>query len=132
MSFYTRTAATSLRMLTKYGQSFTFRPYSQGGGDYNPSTGVGAPSGIAGQNDSTRMGLATDAPGKRIGPEYGNTLENGTLIQDSDKWLYIDANGAKPSLQDHIIWNSTEYSIIDVQEVSPAGTAVLYLVVLRA
>lgn len=132
MSLYSNLASTALRLLTKYGQDVTLRSYSQGGGDYDPTLGSAAPSGIDGANDTTRKGLPCDAPAARIGPQYGQTLENGTLIHDTDKWIYLDGIGAKPNLQDHLIVATREYSVIDVQEINPGGTALLYLLILRS
>ncbi len=132
MSLYSNLAATSLKLLTKFGQDVTLRQYSQGGADYDPTTSAATPSGPTGPNDSTRKGLPIDAPASRIGPQYGTTRETGTLIVDTDKWLYLDANGVKPSLQDHVILAGTEFSIINIQEENPGGTPLLYLLVLRA
>lgn len=131
MSLYTRLATSSQRLLTKYGQSVTLRQYSVGGADYLPGTGVAVPTGILGQNDSIRKGLIVDAPSNRLSQKFGQTLEKGSLIQDNDKWMYLDAVGVRPSLQDHIITSIMEYSIIDIQEVNPAGTPVLFILVIR-
>ena len=132
MSLYPRLAASSLRLLTKYGQSVTLRQYSVGGGDYSPATGGAIPTGVLGQNDSIRRGLIVDAPSNRISQKFGQTIEKNSLIQDNDKWMYLDPIGARPSLQDHIITSMLEYSIVDIQEINPAGTPVLFMLVLRA
>lgn len=132
MSLYPHLAATSLRLLKKYGQPVVLRRYSQGGSDYNPSTGRAAPKGANGSNDMTRFAVPTDAPGKRVGQQYGATIEANSLIQDTDRWMYMDANGPKPTQQDHIIYQQTNFSIIDVQEINPGGIPLLYLIVIRA
>jgi len=132
MSFYDRMSALALKQLTKYGQSVTLRPFSQGGGDYDPNTGAATPDGADGVEDESRKALVTDQPGSQIAQRFGQTLQNGTLLQSTDKWLYMDADGQVPKLQDHVIFDNTDFSIINVQVTSPGGTPILYLLVLRA
>lgn len=131
-AIYTRLFQTALRLLKKYGQQVVLRRYTQGGADYNPASGTATPQGPTGINDTFRQGLPTDAPGKRIGQQYGQILETNTLIQDTDRWMYLDANGASPTQQDHILYGGVDYAIVDVQVYSPGGLAMLYLIVLRA
>ena len=131
-ALYTRLFQTALRLLAKYGQPVTLRRYTQGGSDYNPATGAASPAGPTGINDTIRNGLPTDAPGKRIGQQYGQVVETNSLIQDTDRWMYLDANGLPPTQQDHILYGNVDYSIVDVQTYSPGGFPVLYLVVIRA
>ena len=132
MTFYSKVSAMVVRNLTKYGLSVTLRPLSEGGGDYDPDTGLASPSGTAGTYDETRKALLADQPGSQISIHFGRTLQNGTLIQDSDKWVYMDADGAVPKLHDNVIIQSIEYKIVNVQVTNPGGVAVLYLLVLRA
>lgn len=132
MNIYNRAIATTLRMLTKYGRTVTLRPYSVASSDYNPSTGQGAPAGEDGSFDTIRRALETDQPGTQISQRFGDTLQNGTLVQSNDKWLYMDAVGAEPHLQDHILMDNINYMIINVQTTKPSGLAVFYLLVLRA
>lgn len=130
--FYDRLYTSALRLLTTYGQPVTLRKFSVGGGGYDPNSGTAAASAFANPIDSIRYGITTDAPGKRVGPQYGVTLEAGSLIQDTDKWVYMDANGPAPALQDHLIVDGLEYVIIDVQLTKPGTKALMYLLVLRA
>ncbi len=108
------------------------RRYSQGGGDYDPNTSTGAPVGTSGTYDETRKALIADQPGSQISIHFGQTLQNGTLIQRGDKWLYLSAaDGSMPTLQDHVIIGTLDYSIVDVQVTNPGGIDLLYLIVLR-
>lgn len=118
-------------MLTKYGQSVTLRPYSAGGGDYNPSTGAAAPSGPEGALDETRKALTADQPGSQIQRHFGQTNQTDTLIQTGEKWVYLDANGRAPCLQDHVLINSIDYVVIGVQVTDPGGVPLFYLLILR-
>lgn len=120
-------------MLTKYGVSVTLRSYSAGTGsnEYDPNTGTGTPLGLTGTYDTTRKALITDQPGSQIQRKFGQSLEKDTLIETGEKWLYLDANGIAPDLQDHIIINNIDYSIVDVQVTGPGNIPVLYLLVLK-
>lgn len=126
---YNKLAATTLRLLTNYGQSAILRPMSLG--VYDSNTGTVTQDGSTGAYDETRKVLPTDQPGQRIAQQFGQTLQNGTMLQRSDKWVYVDASGRKPNLQDLMILGGVSYNIIDVQETNPGGIALLYLVVLR-
>jgi len=133
MTLYDNLLKTSTRMMSKYGQAVTLRQYTFGGGDYDPSQGEATPNPPASAPvDSTRYGITIDAPGKKIDPKYGQNWAPNTSIINTDKWMYLDANGPRPSLQDHIIIAGTEFSIIDIQETKPSTTAMMYLLVLRA
>lgn len=125
---YNRIAKNVMRSLTKYGQSVTLRQYSVGGGNYDPaSQSAMLPTPI----DSIRKGLVTDQPGTRIGPQYGTNQKANSLIQDGEKWLYVDAMGPAPRMQDQMIVNGIMFTIADVQVTGPGGIPLFYLVVLR-
>ena len=128
MLFRSEMAATSLQMLTEFGMDVTLRRYNVGSSIYDPTTGIATPVAVT---DTTRKALITEQPGQRIGPQYGATLQKGSLVQEADKWIYMDANGPAPALQDHVIFNDIDYNIVDVQETAPGGIPLLYLLVLR-
>ena len=114
---YAKSAATALKLLTKFGRTVTRRNYTVG--TYSPSTGANAVT----YADTTWKGALLDFGA-------GKTLERGSLIQVGDKRLLLEA-GAAPQLEDHMIVGSTEYAIISVGEVNPAGTSVLFDLHLR-
>lgn len=125
---YNRLADRVLLKLTKYGRKVTLRQVFVGG-DYDPATQTA--SSVASVVDTVRTALVTDQPSKRIGPQYGVNLKAGTLIQDGEKWVYLDAKGAPPKIQDRMVIGEVEYAIVDVQSISPGEIPVVYLVVLR-
>lgn len=127
---YNRIAKNVLKSLTKYGQDITLRQYSVGGSDYDPAT-QGTTVAMETFVDTIRKGLTTDQPGTRIGPQYGTNTKTDTLIQDSERWVYLDAFGAAPKVQDHMLFGGFEYAVADVQVTGPGGVALFYLVVLR-
>lgn len=114
---YARTAATSLRLLTRYGQNVTLRSYTAG--TYSTDTSSAAPS----ASDTPRKGvLLAFAPNKTNGP--------GGLIEVGDRRLLLEPAAAL-TIKDHIIVDSVEYVVKGFDEISPAGTPVLYDVHLR-
>ena len=115
---YTKSAANSLKTLTKFGMDVVRRAFSAG--VYDPATGLVTPT----TADTTRKGALFDFGA-------GQTLERGTLIQGGDKRLLLDAT-ATVSPQDHFIIGSAEYVIVSIGEINPAGTVVLYDLHLRA
>lgn len=109
---YAKSAATALKLLTKFGQTVTRRNYSVG--VYDPTTGANAVT----YADTTWKGALLDFGS-------GKTLERGGLIQVGDKRILAEPSMA-PQLEDHIIVGVVEYSIVSIGEVNPAGTVVLY------
>jgi hypothetical protein len=115
---YTKIASNATKTLTKFGQSVTRRAFTAG--VYDPATGLVTPT----TADTTRKGALFDFGA-------GQTLERGTLIQTGDKQLLLDATDTV-SPQDHFIIGSTEYAIISIGEINPAGTVCLFDLHLRA
>lgn len=88
-------------------------------GSYDPATGTNTDT----TADTTRKGALLDFGA-------GQTLVRGTLIQSGDKRLLLDST-ATIAPQDHFIVGGTEYVIVSIGEVNPAGTRVLYDLHLR-
>lgn len=127
---YTKMAKGVAKKLGVYGMSVTLRQYHEGSGEYDPST-LSVPAQAAPPVDTMRKALITEQPGSRIGPQYGTNTKKDTLIQDAEKWIYMDALGVRPRPNDKVIVSGVEFTIADVQETAPGGTALFYLVVLR-
>jgi hypothetical protein len=126
---YDKVAGNVARALTKYGRPVTLRQYPTGGGSYDVALGkvvLGQPV------DTTRQALTADQPGTQIQQRFGQNRNAGSLVGQGEKWIYLDAQGPKPRLQDRISFDNTEYAIIDVQELKPGLVPLFYLVVLRA
>ena len=114
---YSKSAATALKLLTKFGRTVTRRNYTTG--TYNPATGANAVT----YADTTWKGALLDFGA-------GKTVERGGLIQVGDKQLLLEA-GASPQLEDHILVGTDEYAIVSIGELNPAGTVVLFDLHLR-
>jgi hypothetical protein len=126
--FYTDLAGTANELFSEFGALVTHVRYGSGGGSYDPSSGVAAPPPVL---NIQRRCIITDQAGTRINPKDGQTLQDGTLIQGGDKWIYLATDGPPPLLQDHLIVKGIEYVIKDIQTTGPGGTDILYLIVIR-
>ena len=115
---YTSIAANALAALTEAGQNVTHRTYTAG--TYNPALGSATPA----TADTTRKGALFDFAA-------GKTHERGSLILVGDKRLLLDVT-ASVSMRDKFVIGGTEYAIISVGEINPAGTPVLYDIHLRS
>jgi hypothetical protein len=127
MDFYNRLLDTAYKLLSKRGRTVVLRIVTVGA--YNPATGKSTESGSV---DSNRKGLIVDAPANRVGVQYGENIQPGTTVKTNTKWVYLDAKGTAPTMQDRIVIDNIEFSIIDVQTYKPATVALMYLVVLKA
>lgn len=115
MSLYANAAATALRLLGKFGQDVVLRKY--GAGVY--ADGVMVPS----TTDSTLKGAVFDY----LRMNFGEVLQDGTLVQAADRNLLLAANGARPEVNDHVLLaNGSEWNIVGIRTVEPSGFPVLY------
>lgn len=127
---YAKVAKSVAKKLATYGQSVTLRQYPEGSGDYDPST-LSVPTQASQPVDTVRKALVTEQPGSRIGPQYGTNTKADTLIQDAEKWIYMDALGVRPRPNDKVAIANVEFTVADVQETAPGGIPLFFLVVLR-
>lgn len=111
---YERLAASSLRLLKKYGRAVTFRDFTLGG-TYNTTTGTLSQSYV----DEDRFAAVFP---------YGSGVQmiRGQLVQATDRRVLLDPTGTAPEANDHVIVGDDDYSIVSGVEINPAGTVVLY------
>ena len=107
---YTRAAATSARLITKYGRSLSLKTEAFTGA--TPWAPTVTPT------STTITGVVSDYQQKDI---------DGTLIQAGDK-KFVISSAVVPTLAGRIVDGSLEYSIVSVTEIKPGATAVLYIV----
>lgn len=112
MSLYSDLAKVSLDLLKGFGQTITRREFAAG--VYDPATGTASQTFI----DTQRKGALFDFGA-------GVTSMRGQLIQVKDKRLLVDAAGPLTA-DDNFIVGDTEYSVVSLGEISPAGTPVVY------
>lgn len=117
MGFYDNLAATSKKLLTKYGRDVVIAAITQGA--YDPATSTAAPT----STSKTVKGVLFDI-------NAGITLIQGTLVEVGDKRLLVESSGA-PTIQDKVTVGDAIYRILSVTEINPGGTVVLYDLHLR-
>jgi hypothetical protein len=119
---YTKTAATSLRLLTRFGQDVTLVIRTTAA--YDPTLLTPA---VVTETLQTRKAVLLDYD--RI--NFGETLQDGTRILATDRRCLMDANGTPPTNLDFVDVAGSRYPIKVVKETNPAGTPVLYDMLLR-
>lgn len=112
MGLYDRLSATALRLLAKFGQLVIRQEVSVGA--YDPATSSATQT----TTETTRIGVLLDYP---PGTLYGA----GTLVEQGDKQLFLDAAGPV-ALTDIFLIAGQAYTVASVSELSPAGVVVLY------
>lgn len=111
MSFdYPKTAATATRLLKRFGAACTLK--RTGPAEYDPATGTNAP---------TITSLATTAAVFAYAQKY----IDGTLILQGDQQALMDP-ATEPKQGDVLVWQGTDYTVVAVKPVSPAGVPVLF------
>lgn len=115
---YAKSAATALRLLTKFGQAVTLR--KQTAGAYDPATGTAAIT-------------TSDTTGNAAVLEFSNgeRYQAGTTIQEGDKKALLNAIAVTPAPNDLLIVGSATWTILSIKTLAPAGTVVLYELHLR-
>ena len=117
MSFYSDAAADAKELLTEFGQTATWS-HDNNDGTFNPATGV------------STGGTSTTYSAKGVLLDFQTNRVNGTSVLATDSRFLMEV-GNKPEVGDIITVNAVAYQVVDVQEVNPAGTPVLYEVQLR-
>lgn len=118
---YTKLAATAKKLLTNFGQSVTLVIPADGA--YDPDTGTGT----RGEARESRMAALLDF--ERI--NFGMTLQDGSRILANDRRCIMDANGTAPTTHHFVEVAGERFPIKDVKILNPAGTPVLYDLLIR-
>ncbi|WP_047301253.1 hypothetical protein [Pseudomonas fluorescens] len=118
--FYDRMAATALRLITQYGQPVTLRETTTP--EYDPDNPGGGDAVI----EQTAQGILLDFTGLEF--------QNDTLIVRGDKKLKVAALGMawapKPLIAAEV--QGKAWTVINVKEINPAGTPLLYELQVRS
>lgn len=118
---YAKSAATATRLLTKFGQDVTLT--RQATGTYDPALSTAPVT----ETTETRKAVLLDYD--RI--NFGQTLQDGTRIQMGDRRCLMGADGSEPTTLDFITVGGVKYPIKVVKILSPAGTPILYDMLIR-
>ena len=113
--FYDEMAAVALDLITQYGHPIQLR--EEKAGSYNPATGKTDPPSVKAQTAQAVMA-------NYISAKY----ENDPLIQRGDMLLKVSAASLNwpPTLSTKAIAIGRSWSVINVTEVNPAGTPLIY------
>lgn len=118
--FYDRMAATALRLITQYGQPVTLRDVQPA--EYDPDN-PGSGEVII---DQEAQGILLDYTGQEF--------QSDTLIVRGDRKLKVAALGMdwkpKPLIKAFI--QGAIWTVINVKEINPAGTPLLYELQVRS
>ncbi|PIF53514.1 hypothetical protein CLU80_6033 [Pseudomonas sp. 29] len=121
-TFYDRTAATALRLITQFSQPVTISKTEPG--EYDPEVGGDTPGATI---EQTAQGILLDFTGQEF--------QNNSLIKQGDKKLKIAAQGLEwaPELLNKVVVQGRTWSIVPpLKEINPAGTPILYELQVRS
>lgn len=116
--FYDRMASTALRLIERFGQTITLRDTVQG--EYDPVTGSQTPD------------VEVERPAQAILQDYalqqsGMSYAEGTVIQQGDKKILVAAQGlTPPQLTTTVLADGVTWTIVNIKEINPAGTPLVY------
>lgn len=120
MAFYEEMAALALELITEFGQPVTLRDIQPS--EYDPDN----PGGGEVIVEQTAQGILLDFTGLEF--------QNNTLIVRGDKKLKVAALGMawkpKPLIKADV--QGKTWTVIDVKEINPAGTPLLYELQVRS
>jgi hypothetical protein len=109
---------TASWMLQSQGQAVTLTPP---GGTYNVGTSTFTGTGVPYQTTGVLLPLSR-----------GLTHSPGTDIQVGDMQLMLPGTIGKPPVDTKAVINGRTYTIVEVNAVSPAGTAIYFDTIVRA
>lgn len=112
---YTATAATATRLLTRFGAAAVLK--RQTGGEYDAD----AAAVLVIESELAIVAAVFDYPARYI---------DGTLIKQGDKQAFVGP-AQVPAQGDRLEWSSSDWEIVTVKAIAPAGTAVMYECQLR-
>lgn len=110
MAFYEEMAGTATELLTEFGADGTLTRVTTG--EYDPVTGT-AP--ITTQTETVKACVF----------DYPAELIDGSVIQVGDKRVIAQAGALVPQAVDKFTWQGTEYQVISVKPLAPAGVVVI-------
>lgn len=116
--FYEEMAGVALELISEFGQTITLRDTVPG--EYDPVTGGSTPD------------VEVDQPAQAILQDYalqqsGMSYAEGTVIKQGDKKILVAAQGlTPPTLTTTVIADGATWTIVNIKEINPAGTPLVY------
>jgi hypothetical protein len=117
MTFYSGMQGVATELLTEFGQTITWSRTT--GGTFDPAEGT------------TTGGTTTNYSGYGALFDFNSNLVDGDNIKATDKRLLLQS-GDVPELNDVLTVNGTAYTVLNIEELNPAGTTVKYELQLRS
>ena len=114
---YSAIQSIALAQIEDKGRDITYRTVTSG--TFNPATGANTG---ASSSDATIKAVFT------------NVLEDtvdGDIVRRSDKVVIVSASDVTPTKQDKIVDGSDVYQIINIDEIKPGDTALIYKLQVR-
>lgn len=112
---YTKSQATANRLLAKFGRDITHRRVTEGA--YDPDTGTVTNTTV----DTTIKAADFDFADKTNGNQYTDIT-----IQATDRYALVSPDIAAIDVSDKLIIGGVTWNIINVKQLAPAGTTVLW------
>lgn len=117
MTFYTDLASTASGLIQDYGQQITLRSVT---GTFDGVTGT--------YTSSTTTNTVVNAV--KVGDlEQYKTAAGGTIDGAFEQWILDDTR--EPNTGDFLILGGLQHAIVDYENISPAGTDLIYKVTVR-
>lgn len=117
--FYEEMAGVALDLISEFGQPITLRDETPG--EYNTATGVVSDPVVV---EQTGSGILQDFS---LSERAGISNQPGTLIQQGDKKLIMAASGlTMPTLTTKAMVGGHTWTIVNIKEINPAGTPLIY------
>jgi phospholipase/lecithinase/hemolysin len=110
---FAKSAATALKLITKFGASGTLVKRAAGSND--PATG---------SNTITETSYTVKAV--LLNYRANETNTQGSLVQAKDRKVIMQATTVTPDVSDTFTFNSVTYRVVEVKTLNPAGTNVLH------
>lgn len=112
MSFYSKIATTAEQLISRYGRNVSVRQITKSGTAYDPTV------------------TPSDTTVKAVSANYTTEDQAGTQIQQGDIRFYIKTSIAMTTDM-QIVDDSNIYSIIDVNNIKPGDTQIIYIIQAR-
>lgn len=116
-AFSDEMAAVGLELLTEFGEAVSFTRTTEG--EYNPADGT------------VETGTDTIFTGYGLPVDYSNRDIDGTIIEQGDSRLYVNAVSVEPTTSDKVTVSGRVYRVINVSKYSINGANVLYELQIR-
>lgn len=117
-AFYEEMAGVALELISEFGQTITLRDTVPG--EYDPVTGGSTPD------------VEVNQPAQAILQDYalqqaGMSYAEGAVIKQGDKKIMVAAQGlTPPTLTTTVLADGATWTIVNIKEINPAGTPLVY------